>query len=71
MIYKLEMNEEEVALLIKLLTSRAKEILTWEAATSSTRKRDEYQNVVKLLGKIRKVQGGLIWQKSRTPSQNE
>ena len=70
MMYKLEMNEEEVALLIKLLTNKAKEVLTWSAATNSTRRQDEYQNVVKLLGKIRKVQGGLVWQRSKILSQS-
>ena len=52
MIYKLEMNEEEVAFLIKLLANKAKEIRAWEAATHDSRRQEEYYAVTNLLKKI-------------------
>ena len=49
MIYKLEMNEEEVALLIKLLANKAKEIHAWQIATKDYRRQEEKEGIQNLL----------------------
>ena len=52
MIYKLELNDEQAALLVKLLTDKAEEIHTWQAATGDNRREVEYYGITSLLTAI-------------------
>lgn len=61
--HKLKMTEEEAALLVKVLASKAKEIYAWQVATHDTRRRGEYQSVVDLLKKIHASKEGRRWQR--------
>ena len=56
MIYRLEMNKEEVALLIKLLANKAKEIWAWQAATKDYRRQEEYEGIQNLLTLVHTVE---------------
>ena len=69
MIYKLEMTEKEAALLVDLLTNKAKQNLMWEAATGNTSRREVYEGVLNLLKNIHTEKEPERWQRSGIPSQ--
>lgn len=50
--YRLEMNEEQAALLTRTIANKAKEIHAWIAATGSHARDDEYHGLQDLLKNI-------------------
>jgi len=50
--YRLEMSEEQAALLVRVVTDKVKEVHAWIAATGSHDRDDEYHGLQDLLKNI-------------------
>ena len=50
--YKLTLNYEEAALLVTILTDKAKELWAWQLATGSDAREETYLGILELMKKL-------------------